>query len=165
MEDHIPSVKAELLSKNIFDSTYKISEYNNNNYVNIDSIVPYDLKLHMNATFGVANTFGSVNANGNVDGLGTEINNINNGITLEEFLLNNYVDNFLDFRLKYYDERLIKRRNNYKRYNHSSLKMNYIKNELYTWNISELNTFTTSIVNNAVMTVEQINLLNSTILV
>ena len=165
LEDHIPSVKAELLSKNIFDSTYKISEYNNNNYVNIDSIVPYDLKLHMNATFGVANTFGSVNANGNVDGLGTEINNINNGITLEEFLLNNYVDNFLDFRLKYYDERLIKRRNNYKRYNHSSLKMNYIKNELYTWNISELNTFTTSIVNNAVMTVEQINLLNSTILV
>ena len=144
----IPSVQVDTLSHFIFEPIYNIREFERNGklikteFALTNTTVNYeDTHLTVNSTFGVANTTGYVNtANNIVDGYGFEINSINNGITIQEFLLNNYLENYLNETIKYYNYRQVKRRNNYRRYNHSSLKMNYVKSESYTWDISALNT-------------------------
>ena len=144
----IPSVTADILSNYIFEPIYNIREFERNGklikteFALTNTSVNYeDTFLAMNETFGVANTTGYVNTADNlVDDYGFEINNINNGITIQEFLLNNFLDNYLNETIKYYNYKQVKRRNNYRRFNRSSLRMNYVKSESYTWDISALNT-------------------------
>jgi len=128
LESNIPTVQAELFAKEIFDYSFSTTP-DDISLVDFEKILSFDSEGNINNTFGFKES---------------QINTINNGITNDNFLLNTVIRPFTDDYIRFEIEKHLKRKGDDKQtYLHATLKMNYTVSEVYTWNISALNTFET----------------------